>query len=165
VPIPTDAGDFRLITRQVRDALEECGEYNRYLRGLISWLGFRQVGVNYERQPRVRGGSKAPFWNILLFTINAITSFSLGPIRLFTLIGGLLMVACAIGVLVYVYLWMIGKAPPGITTIVLLNLFGISLNSLGIGILGEYLGRVYTETKARPKYIIQEIYQGGLHQG
>lgn len=160
VPIPTDAGDFRLITRQVRDALEECGEYNRYLRGLFAWLGFRQVGLPYERQARVRGVSKAPFFDVLLFTVNAITSFSLRPIRLFTVLGFVMLVICVIGALVYTYLWMIGSAPPGITTLVLLSLLGISLNSLGIGILGEYLGRVYAETKFRPKYIIQEIYRG-----
>lgn len=160
VPIPPDAGDFRLVTRQVRDALEECGEYNRYLRGLFAWLGFRQIGVPYERQPRVKGVSKAPFLDVLLFTVNAITSFSLRPIRLFTLMGFFMLLICILGVFVYTYLWLIGSAPPGITTLVLLSLLGISLNSLGIGLLGEYLGRVYTETKSRPKYIIQEIYQG-----
>jgi polyisoprenyl-phosphate glycosyltransferase len=160
VPIPTDAGDFRLVTRQVRDALEQCGEYNRYLRGLFAWLGFRQIGIPYERQARIRGISKAPFWDVLLFTVNAITSFSLRPIRLFTVLGFFMLLICIVGVFVYTYLWMIGSAPPGITTLVLLSLLGISLNSLGIGILGEYLGRVYAEAKSRPKYIIQEIYQG-----
>ena len=160
VPIPTDAGDFRLVTRQVRDALEECGEYNRYLRGLFAWLGFRQIGIPYERLPRKRGISKAPFWDVFLFTVNAITSFSLRPIRLFTVMGFIMLLICVFGAFVYTYLWLIGSAPPGITTLVLLSLLGISLNSLGIGILGEYLGRVYAETKSRPKYIIQESYQG-----
>lgn len=159
VPIPTDAGDFRLITRQVRDALEECGEYNRYLRGLFAWLGFRQIGVPYERQARVKGISKAPFWDVMLFTVNAITSFSLRPIRLFTIMGFIVLMISILAAFVYAFLWLTGSPPPGITTLIILSFVGIGLNSLGIGILGEYLGRVYAETKSRPKYVIQEIYQ------
>ena len=156
VSIPTDAGDFRLITRRVRDALEQCGEYNRYLRGLISWLGFRQVGVPYERRPRQGGTSKAPFWHLIFFTFNAITGFSLKPLRLFTFLGfgllGLALVAAA----TYVSLWAIGSPPPGITTIIVLLLAAIGLNSLGIGLLGEYVGRTYSEVKRRPLYVVQE---------
>ncbi len=87
VSIPKDTGDFRLITRQVRDALERCGEYNRYMRGLIAWLGFRQTGILYERRPRKAGVSKAPFWHTVFFVINAITSFSLKPLRMFSVLG------------------------------------------------------------------------------
>lgn len=157
-PIPNDTGDFRLVTRQVRDALAECGEYNRYLRGLIAWLGFRQVGIPYERRPRLHGTSKAPLGATLMFTINAITSFSLKPLRLFTVTGFALLCISLLASIIYAYLWLRGAAPPGITTIVILVLVGIALNSLGIGVLGEYLGRVYSETKSRPKYIIQERY-------
>jgi glycosyltransferase involved in cell wall biosynthesis len=160
VPIPTDAGDFRLITRQVRDALEECGEYNRYLRGLIAWLGFRQIGIPYERKPRLHGISNAPFFDIFLFTINAITSFSLKPLRLFTFMGFIILLVSFLAVFVYAGLWLVGSPPPGITTLIILGFFGIGLNSLGIGILGEYIGRIYAETKSRPKYIIQEVYKG-----
>jgi len=160
VPIPTDAGDFRLITWQVRNALEECGEYNRYLRGLIAWLGFRQIGIPYERRPRVHGISNAPFFDIFLFTISAITSFSLKPLRLFTFMGFSILLISFLAVFVYAGLWLAGSPPPGITTLIVLGFFGIGLNSLGVGILGEYIGRIYTETKLRPKYIIQEIYKG-----
>jgi polyisoprenyl-phosphate glycosyltransferase len=159
-PIPSDAGDFRLISRQVRDALDECGEYNRYLRGLIAWLGFRQIGINYNRRPRLSGISKAPFWDTLLFTINAITSFSLKPLRMFTYMGVAILFFVVLAIFVYIGLWIAESPPAGITTIIIFSLFGIGLNSLGIGILGEYIGRIYIETKARPKYLIQEIYQG-----
>lgn len=162
VPIPTDAGDFRLITRQVRDALEECGEYNRYLRGLISWLGFRQTGILYERKPRLHGISNAPFFDIFLFAMSAITSFSLKPLRLFTFMGFGILLISLLAVFVYAGLWLFGSPPPGITTLIILGFFGIGLNSLGIGILGEYIGRIYTETKLRPKYIIQETYKGSV---
>ncbi|HKO95965.1 MAG TPA: glycosyltransferase, partial [Pyrinomonadaceae bacterium] len=143
VPIPTDAGDFRLITRQVRDALEKFPEHNRYLRGLIAWLGFRQVGVIYERAPRKSGESKASFSHLLFFAFNAITSFSLRPLRLFTLMGVIILALSLVAAMVYAALFFTESPPPGITTIIVLLLAGIGLNSVGIGILGEYVGRTY----------------------
>lgn len=156
VPIPNDAGDFRLITRQVRDALERCPEQNRYMRGLIAWLGFRQTGVAYERQPRNAGESKAPFLDLLFFVFKAITSFSLRPLRLFTLMGTCILALSIIAAFVYALLWLTGSPPPGVTTIILLLLAAIGLNSIGIGILGEYVGRTYIEAKHRPLYVVQE---------
>ena len=156
VPIPNDAGDFRLITRQVRDALERCPEQNRYMRGLIAWLGFRQTGVPYEREPRKAGESKAPFTQLLFFVFNAITSFSLRPLRLFTLMGTIILTLSVVAAFVYALLWFTGSPPPGVTTIIVLLLAAIGLNSIGIGILGEYVGRTYIEAKRRPLYIVQE---------
>jgi glycosyltransferase involved in cell wall biosynthesis len=156
VPIPNDAGDFRLITRQVRDALERCPEHNRYMRGLIAWLGFRQVGVSYEREARKAGESKAPFSHLLFFAFNAITSFSLRPLRLFTLMGAIILALSIVAAFVYALLWFTGSPPPGITTIIVLLLAAIGLNSIGIGILGEYVGRTYAEAKHRPLYVVQE---------
>ncbi len=156
VPIPLNAGDFRLITRQVRDALEQCDEYNRYMRGLIAWLGFRQASVPYERRPRTAGVSKAPFWDLLFFVFNAVTSFSLKPLRLFLFLGIVLISLSILSVPVYTYLYFVDRAPPGITTLVILSFLGVGLNSLGIGVLGEYLGRTYAEVKKRPLYVVQE---------
>jgi len=156
VRIPTDAGDFRLITRRVRDALEKVGEYNRYMRGLIAWLGFKQIGIPYERQARKAGKSSAPFWSIFFFTFNAITSFSLKPLRIFTFIGFGIIGLAMLGILLYISLYVIGYPPPGITTLIVLSFLGIGLNSLGIGILGEYIGRSYSEVKHRPLYVIEE---------
>lgn len=156
VEIPRDAGDFRLISRQVRDALEQCGEYNRYMRGLIAWLGFRQTGVKYERRPREAGESKAPFGNLVPFVLNAFTSFSLKPLRIFALMGFGLVGLTVLAVPVYLYLYLTSEAPRGITTVILLLLLAIGINSLGIGVLGEYLGRTYAETKRRPLYLIAE---------
>jgi dolichol-phosphate mannosyltransferase len=156
VAIPNDTGDFRLITRQVRDALEQCPEQNRYMRGLIAWLGFRQAGISYERQPRKAGRSKAPVVDLLFFAFNAITSFSLKPLRLFTLMGSIILVVSVVAAFAYALLWFTKSPPPGITTIIVLLLAAIGLNSIGIGILGEYVGRSYVETKRRPLYIVQE---------
>jgi dolichol-phosphate mannosyltransferase len=156
--IPTDTGDFRLITRRVRDELEKVGEHNRYMRGLIAWLGFRQIGIEYERQPRKRGTSKAPFWDVFFFTLNAITSFSQKPLRLFLLAGiGMLAVSIIAGAIYAILYFVLKMAPPGITTLIVLTLFNIGFTSLGIGVLGEYVGRTYAETKHRPLYVIEEI--------
>jgi polyisoprenyl-phosphate glycosyltransferase len=154
VTIPKDAGDFRLVSARVRDALLRFGETNRYLRGLTAWLGFRQVGVPYQRRPRMGGKSNVSFIVMLLYAFNAITSFSLRPLRLFTLFGFVVLGISTILTIVYVVLWMRGLPPPGLTTVLLLLLAGIGMNSLGIGILGEYLGRTFTETKRRPLYVI-----------
>jgi glycosyltransferase involved in cell wall biosynthesis len=156
VAIPKNTGDFRLITSQVRDALAECGEYNRYVRGLIAWLGFRQGPVYYERRPRVTGESKAPFWHTAIFLINAVTSFSLRPLRLFSLLGMALICLSLLAIPIYTVLFFVGHAPAGITTLILLAFLGIGINSLGVGILGEYLGRTYAEVKKRPIYIVKE---------
>jgi dolichol-phosphate mannosyltransferase len=158
VPIPRDTGDFRLISRRVRDALGDCGEYNRYMRGLISWLGFRQTGVPYERRPRAAGESKAPFWHLVTFVFNAITSFSLKPLRLFSAFGVLVMTASIVAIIVYSLLALAGHPPAGITTLIVLAWAGIGLNSLGIGILGEYVGRTYNEVKGRPLYVVEETF-------
>ena len=156
VPIPADAGDFRLITQEVRDVLEQCNEYNRYLRGLIAWLGFRQIGIPYERRARYSGVSKAPFWEMVFFAFNGITSFSLKPLRLFTIFGGVILGISAFTIPIYALLFLTGSPPPGITTIIILLIVAIGLNSFGIGILGEYLGRTYSEVKRRPLYIVAE---------
>lgn len=156
VAIPKNAGDFRLISRPVRDALESCGESNRYVRGLVAWLGFRQVGVQYERRPRTAGDSKAPLGHLIVFTLGAFTSFSVKPLRVFTLLGFSLVALSFLAVPVYAALFLTGDPPPGITTLIILALLGIGVNSLGIGVLGEYLGRTYAETKRRPLYVIAD---------
>ena len=156
VRIPRNAGDFRLISRKVRDALLECDERNRYTRGLIAWLGFRQTGVVYEREGRHGGASKAPIASLLVFMLNAVTSFSLKPLRLFTWLGFGLVALSMLAVPIYIILFLTGDPPAGITTLIILGLLGIGINSLGIGILGEYLGRTYVETKRRPLYVIDE---------
>ena len=91
VKIPKNAGDFRLISSRVADALDRCHESNRYMRGLIAWLGFEQTGVEYERRPRVAGESKAPIGGLIVFTLNAFTSFSVKPLRMFVYFGFLML--------------------------------------------------------------------------
>lgn len=156
VDIPKNAGDFRLISKRVRDALNTCDENNRYMRGLIAWLGFRQVGVEYERRPRQAGESKFPLGSLIAFALNALTSFSLKPLRVFTILGFTLLAISLLAVPIYIYLYFATGAPQGVTTLIVLGLLGIGVNSLGIGVLGEYLGRTYNETKRRPLYVIAD---------
>jgi glycosyltransferase involved in cell wall biosynthesis len=156
VKIPTDAGDFWLISRRVRDALDRCPEYNRYMRGMISWLGFRQVGVPYERRPRLAGDSKAPFLHLVTFVFNAISSYSLKPLRLFTLFGFLVLAGSLSAAAIYAVLSAMGDPPPGVTTLIVLAWMAIGLNALGIGILGEYVGRTYSEVKRRPLWVVED---------
>ncbi len=156
VSIPKNAGDFRLISRRVADALDECNESNRYTRGLIAWLGFRQVGIEYRRRPRTAGESKAPIGSLITFALNAFTSFSIKPLRVFTFMGFALLAISVLAVPIYVFLYLTGDPPPGVTTLIVLSFIGIGINSLGIGVLGEYLGRTYAETKRRPLYVIAE---------
>jgi glycosyltransferase involved in cell wall biosynthesis/RimJ/RimL family protein N-acetyltransferase len=157
VQIPVDTGDFRLIDRKVRDALENVGEYNRYMRGLIAWLGFKQTGIIYERSPRQAGVSKGPFWYIFFIAVNAITSFSMKPLRLFLLMGSIITVLSFIAILIYLLVYLFGNTVAGLITLVLLSFLAIGLNSIGIGILGEYIGRIYFETKKRPIYVVDEM--------
>ena len=156
VPIPRNAGDFRLISRPVRTALLACGESNRYTRGLIAWLGFQQVGIEYERRARETGVSKFPLRSLIVFALDAFTSFSIKPLRMFTLLGFGLVTLSLLAVPIYIFLYVMGGTPQGITTLIVLSLLGIGINSLGIGVLGEYLGRTYAETKRRPLYVIAD---------
>jgi dolichol-phosphate mannosyltransferase len=156
IRIPPNAGDFRLVSRRVADALDSLHESNRYMRGLIAWLGFAQTGVEYERRPRLAGESKAPLSHLIVFALNAFTSFSVKPLRMFVYLGFALLALSLLGALIYVVLFLTGSPPAGITTLIVLALLGIAINSLGIGVLGEYLGRTYAETKRRPLYVIAE---------
>ena len=156
VKIPQNAGDFRLISSRVADALDRCHESNRYMRGLIAWLGFEQTGVEYERRPRAAGESKAPIGYLIVLTLNAVTSFSVKPLRMFVYFGFALLALSLLAAAVYVLLFLTGSPPAGITTLIVLALLGIAINSLGIGVLGEYLGRTYAETKHRPLYVISD---------
>jgi dolichol-phosphate mannosyltransferase len=154
VKLPLHSGDFRLITKRVRDAFARLPETNRYVRGMIHWLGFRQVGIRYVRQGRRKGRTKVnPFW-LVGFALNAIFSFSVKPLRMFSIFGlGILGLTMTLAIVYFVASFL--TAPPqGITTVLLLLLSNLGVVSLGIGILGEYIGKVYAETKRRPLWLV-----------
>jgi glycosyltransferase involved in cell wall biosynthesis len=157
VKIPLDTGDFRLLDRKVVDVMNKMREHHRFLRGMASWVGFRQIGVSYKRAARYAGVTKYPFRKMLKLALNAITSFSYFPLQLATYIGFLSAGLAIVAIPVVIILRAInpemffGQAS---TLIAVLFLGGVQLISLGI--LGEYLGRVYDEVKGRPLYVVSE---------
>ncbi len=160
--IPADTGDFRLLSRRAVDSLARMPERARYLRGMTSWIGFRQVGVTYRRDARFAGSSKYPLAKLLRLASDGIASFSVAPIRLLTRIGFVMIVFCA-GVLGWTLYtrFFTNNAPQGWTSVlaVVLLLGGIQL--LGMGIVGQYIARIFEETKQRPLYLIEEIVERG----
>jgi glycosyltransferase involved in cell wall biosynthesis len=157
VKIPVDTGDFRLMDRKVVDVLNQMPERHRFPRGMSAWVGFRQVGVPYKRAPRHAGVTKYPFKKMLRLALNAITGFSYFPLQLATYIG---FVAAALSILaipVVIFMRLAGHSAflgQATTLIAVLFLGGVQLISLGV--LGEYIGRIYDEAKGRPLYIVRE---------
>lgn len=157
VDIPLDTGDFRLIDRQVIDALNSMRERHRFLRGMASWVGFRQIGVPYDRDPRFAGETKYTLGKMVRFALNAVTSFSYFPLQLATYIGFLCAAFSALAIPVVIVLRLMGNQAffgQASTLIAVLFLGGVQLISLGI--LGEYIGRLYDEAKGRPLYVVLE---------
>ena len=157
VKIPMDSGDFRLMDRKVVDVLKQMRERHRFPRGMSAWVGFRQVGVAYKRSARYAGVTKYPFRRMLLLALNAITSFSYFPLQVATFFGFFSAGLAILAIPVVVYLRMAGIPQftgQATTLIAVLFLGGIQLISLGV--LGEYIGRLYDEAKGRPLYIVRE---------
>lgn len=157
VKIPLDTGDFRLMDRKVVDVMNSMREHHRFLRGMSAWVGFKQIGVPYKRAARLTGETKYPFKKMLKLALTAITGFSYVPLQIATYIGfisaGVSLVAIPIVILLRILgsQQFIGQAS---TLIAVLFLGGVQLISLGI--LGEYIGRIYDEVKGRPLYIVSE---------
>lgn len=159
VEIPTDTGDFCLLDRQVVNILNSMPERNRYLRGLRSWVGFKQTSVQFHRDPRFAGEVKYTFRKSLALAINGLVSFSKVPLQLSTYLG-LLSAAVALLMAFIVIYWRIFTPHSPVTgfTIILIAIFFIgAVQLVSVGILGEYIGRIYEEVKGRPLYTLAEI--------
>jgi glycosyltransferase involved in cell wall biosynthesis len=157
LPIPRNAGDFRLLDRRVVDRLRALPERNLYLRGLVVYLGFKQIPVAYERQPRLSGSSKFRFLHYVALAIDAITAFTKAPLRLIGVLGFMLF-ALALGASLY-YLatyFKYGTPIQGFTTLVILMLLLNSITFMFLGIIGEYLSRIFDDAKMRPRVVISE---------
>ena len=157
VKIPLDTGDFRLLDRKIVNIMGSMRERHRFLRGMASWVGFRQIGVEYDRKERFAGKTKYPFSKMLKLALNAVTSFSYFPLQLATYIGfiaaGLSILSIPIVILLRIAFHeaFLGQAT---TLIAVLFLGGVQL--ICMGILGEYIGRIYDEVKGRPLYVVSE---------
>jgi dolichol-phosphate mannosyltransferase len=159
VDIPADTGDFCLMDRQVVDLLNSMPERNRYIRGLRAWIGFRQTAVKFERDPRFAGEVKYTFKKSLALAINSLVSFSKVPLRLSTYLG-LFSALIALFMASLVLYWRLQQPDSpvtGLATILIAVFFLGSVQLISIGILGEYIGRIYEEVKSRPAYTIAEI--------
>lgn len=157
VNIPVDAGDFRLMSRPVVLTMRALRERHRFVRGLVAWVGFRQTAVTYERQARFAGETKYPLRKMIRFAVDGITSFTTLPLRSATWLGILSgLLAVGIGLWSVYTRFFIRGVVPGWTTIMILVAFSSSVQLIMMGILGEYIGRMYEELKGRPLYVVAE---------
>ena len=155
VKIPSDAGDFRLLSRPVVLTLRSLREKHRFMRGLVAWVGFRQTAVRYERPERFAGETKYPLRKMVHFALDGVTSFSTAPLRIATWIGALTgLAAVAVGAWALYIRLFTDRTVPGWTTIMLLIALSSSGQMLMLGLLGEYVGRLYEEIKQRPLYVV-----------
>lgn len=164
VQIPDNVGDFRLMNRNSINALKRLGERQRFMKGLFAWVGFRTTIVEYTRKPRSSGSSKFSGWRLWNLALEGITSFSSAPLRVWSYVGlsGALL-SFAYGSFIVIRTLLYGIDMPGYASLLVAVLFMGSLQLMSVGMIGEYIGRIYTEAKQRPTYIIRKIY-GAEHE-
>lgn len=159
IKLPESVGDFRLMNRAAIDALKQLPERQRFMKGLFAWIGFRTKTLEYTRKPRSAGTSKFTGWKLWNFALEGITSFSSVPLRIWTYVGGVGAIATlAYAVFIVVKTLIHGVDVPGYASLLVAILFFGSLQLISLGILGEYLGRIYLETKQRPIYLVRQRY-------
>lgn len=160
IEIPRDAGDFRLMDRKVVDALCALPERNRFMKGIYAWVGYKSIGIPYTPLPRLHGESAYSKLKLIALAWTGITGFSVLPLRLASLIGAILaIIAFAYGAIVVIDTLFFHESVPGWPTVVASMMFFAGVQLLFIGVLGEYLARVYDEVKGRPPYIVAEVIQ------
>ena len=158
IDIPADVGDFRLMDRKVVEALRTLPETRRFMKGLFAWVGFRTAVVEYRVAPREHGSSSFNTWKLWNFALEGITSFSSAPLRIWTYLG------CAVSAMSFIYAAYLliktlcfGADTPGYASIMITILFASGVQLIGIGVLGEYVGRIFAESKKRPVYIVRDV--------
>ncbi len=159
IDIPEDAGDYRLLSRAAVEQLKRLRERHRFMKGLFTWVGFKQTAVFFERDPRYSGKTKWNYWKLWNFAIEGITSFSYIPLQAASYLGLLVSVfAFFYGVFIIAFKLLHGIAVPGYASLMAAVLFLGGIQLLTLGILGEYIGRIYDEVKQRPLYVIHKTY-------
>jgi glycosyltransferase involved in cell wall biosynthesis len=158
--IPENVGDFRLMDRLVVDALNELPESKRFMKGLFAWVGFRTATVEYSRPERVAGTTKFNGWRLWNFALEGITSFSTDPLRIWSYLGGgVALISFLFAIFMVLRVLIYGVDVPGYASVVVAVTFLGGLQLIGIGVMGEYLGRLYIESKRRPIYLVRKIYE------
>ena len=162
VRIPENVGDFRLVDRRAVEVLRQLPERNRFMKGLFAWVGFNSIGVPYERPQRAAGSSKFNLWRLWNFAIDGLVSFSTAPLRAWFYVG---VVIAAIAVLYALFIitrvLILGIDTPGYASLLIVVLLMGAIQLLSLGIIGEYLGRLFVEVKSRPIYVIEGVYEDG----
>jgi len=157
VDIPLDAGDFRLMSRRALDVLLAMPEQARFIRGMIAWIGFKQVPILYDRSERLAGETKYPFSKMFRFALDALTGFSSAPLKLASHAGLALAMGSVLIILYILYAWIAGQNIQGWTSLMLVVVVLGAVQMFVLALMGEYIGRLYNEAKRRPLYIVQEI--------
>jgi polyisoprenyl-phosphate glycosyltransferase len=165
VDIPLDAGDFRLMSRRALDALLAMPEQARFIRGMVAWIGFRQVPFAYDRDERFAGETKYPLKKMIRFALDALTGFSSAPLKLASHAGMALSVGSVILILYIAYAWAAGRSIPGWTSLMLVVVILGAVQMFVLALMGEYIGRLYNEAKQRPLYIVQEVAGASRDEG
>jgi glycosyltransferase involved in cell wall biosynthesis len=157
-PVPRDTGDFRLMSRRALEALKRLRERQRFMKGLFTWVGYKQKSIVYERDARFAGVSKFNYWRLWNFALEGITSFSTAPLKIATYVGvGTAAIAFAFAVWVFGKALLFGDPVRGYPTLMVVVLFLGGVQLMALGMIGEYLGRLYIEAKQRPLYLIDEL--------
>ncbi len=159
ISIPKNTGDFRLMDRSVVNALSQLPERTRFMKGLFSWLGFKQTAIYYDRDPRQAGESKWNYWRLWNFAIDGITSFSALPLKLWSYVGIFLsFMSMLYATFLIVRTLVMGIELPGYASMMVVILFLGGIQLITLGVIGEYLGRIYSEVKGRPLYLVRRLY-------
>ena len=163
VPLPENAGDFRLMSRRVVDAVQQLREHHRFMKGLFAWVGFPSTAVRYDREPRGAGRTKWSFWKLWNLAIEGITSFSVVPLKLATYLGlAVALFAVVFGAQLILRTLLFGNPVAGYPSLMAVMLFLGGTQLVTLGIIGEYLGRVFNETKRRPLYLVERYAPSGV---
>jgi glycosyltransferase involved in cell wall biosynthesis len=157
IRLPRDTGDFRILSRRAVDAVTRLREQHRFMKGLFTWIGFKQTSISYDRDPRHGGESKWSYWQLWNFALEGITSFSVAPLKISTYLGILTAVGAFVyGAIIITKTLIFGADLPGYPSLMVVILFLGGIQLISIGIIGEYLGRTFNESKNRPLYFVDE---------
>ena len=165
VRIPENVGDFRLVDRRAVEALRQLPERNRFMKGLFAWVGFNAIGVPYERPQRAAGSSKFNLWRLWNFALDGLVSFSTAPLRAWFYVGAVIAtVSVLYALFIITRVLIFGIDTPGYASLLIVVLLMGAIQLLSLGIIGEYLGRLFLEVKSRPIYVIEGVYEDGTVQ-
>jgi glycosyltransferase involved in cell wall biosynthesis len=162
VQLPRDTGDFRILSRRAVDAITQFREHHRFMKGLFAWIGFRQTSISYDRDPRYGGETKWNYWQLWNFALEGITSFTVAPLKISTYLGILTAAGAFVyGAIIIMKTLIFGADLPGYPSLMVVILFLGGIQLIALGIIGEYLGRTFNESKNRPLYFVDEYLPSG----